>query len=416
MSTAYPLDGRRREAWGAGVVALARALRSEGVPVGVDRVVQALHGLDAVGTDDRETVRSTLAATLLTASTQRAIFDRLFERLIPDASAAVQDPQPDGAIASPAGSTPPGGEVSDDATEALPPEAEVGSAARRSVAGTPPLRMDGAALAAGDGGGQRPTGDVTVAARYAGLELLDLEGAIDEVDLYRAVRRLAELSATRPGRWSTRGGRGRVDLRATIRRSLSTGGLLADPILRARRRDRPRLVLLTDVSGSMGQAARLALLVCHAFSRHFSSVRTYAFVNTMRDVSRCLQRGSADEGIERAVDAVVAGRSAATSDYGAALASLWPDHVAALDERATVVIFGDARTNFRPPNAELLDDLRARVAEVLWLNPEPRAYWGLGDSAADVYAPRCDAMVECRRIDQLVEVVSDLAANRRRPR
>lgn len=416
MNAVSRLDGRHGAKRSARVVALARALRSEGVPVGVDRVTQALHALDAVGTDDRDTVRSTLAATLLTASAQRPIFDRLFDRLVPDASATVDEPGTGVESATPAPNTVPGGEVSDGAIEGRAREPDAASAARWAAARRPRLGTDGSAQGSGGGGGDRPADDAVARGRFAGMELLDLEGAIDEEDLYRAVRRLAEMSTARPGRWTSRGARGRVDVRATIRRSLSTGGLLAEPVLRDRRQDRPRLVLLADISGSMGPAARLALLVCHAFSRQFASVRTYAFVNTMRDVTRSLERGSADDGIERAVDAVVAGRSAATSDYGAALASLWPDHVGSFGARATVVVFGDARTNFRPPNADLIDDLRARSAEVIWLNPEPRAYWGLSDSAADVYAPHCDAMVECRRIDQLVEVVADLAANRTRPR
>lgn len=411
------VDGRPGTGRGAVVLALARGLRSEGVPVGVDRVTQALQALAAIRTDDREAVRSALAATLLTASAQRAVFDRLFDALLPDpAPPAADDRTFPGGDASGADRALLGGAVTDGAAESTPADREPGTAAVAPVAGGSHDDAGGSATGSGGIGGHRPARGATPAGRFAGIELLDLEDAPDEAQLYRAVRRLAELSAARPGRRSPRDGRGRVDLRATIRRSLSSGGMLMEPVLRRRRRDRPRLILLADVSGSMGQAARLALLVCHAFSRRFSSIRTYAFVNRMQDVTRILDRASADDAISAAVSAVVARGSGATSDYGAALASLWPDHVAGVRERTTVVVFGDARTNYRPPNAELLQELRRRADKVFWLNPEPRGYWGLGDSAADVYAPHCDGMLECRRLDQLVEVVTGLAETEVRQR
>ena len=44
-----------------------------------------------------------------------------------------------------------------------------------------------------------------------------------------------------------------------------------------------------------------------------------------------------------------------------------------------------------------------------WLNPEPRDYWGSGDSIVDEYAVHCDAVVECRTLRQLERFVGELA-------
>ena len=75
--------------------------------------------------------------------------------------------------------------------------------------------------------------------------------------------------------------------------------------------------------------------------------------------------------------------------------------------KTSLLVLGDARTNYRAPGLATLKGLVARSRHAYWLNPEPRRQWGSGDSAADVYAELIE-MVECRNADQLGAFVSRL--------
>lgn len=407
------------------VIEFVRALRSAGVPVGVDGVSQALRALDAIATTDRRVVRQALAATLLSSSRQRAAFDALFDRYF--GGAPVEDGASGRAEARGprrAGGAHRRGDADHRSAERPPSDGQVAAGAeqrdrrgevdgRTGRTGTPVGSREAPGVG-GDGaaGGRWSTGAPTGVRGYGRIDLMGGDGAVDEEALASGVRELARLSRSRPRGRRRPGRRGRLDLRATIRRSLVSGGALIDPVVRPERPRRPRLVLLADVSGSMGPAARLALLVCHAFHREFSAIRSFAFVDVMEEITRFVERSSADARSAAAgADDALARAGGSTSDYGSALASLWPDHVSVFTPRTGVIVLGDARTNYRPDGSELLAEVRRRAHRLFWLNPEPRAYWGRGDSVADVYAQHCDRMVECRTVEQLVEAVVDLAAS-----
>jgi uncharacterized protein with von Willebrand factor type A (vWA) domain len=95
------------------------------------------------------------------------------------------------------------------------------------------------------------------------------------------------------------------------------------------------------------------------------------------------------------------------SDYGHALevfAERWPD---AVTSRTSLLLLGDARTNYRSPGIDVLRGLVERARHAYWLNPEPAAQWGTGDSAAPAYQEVVE-MVECRNATQLSQFVSGL--------
>ncbi len=75
--------------------------------------------------------------------------------------------------------------------------------------------------------------------------------------------------------------------------------------------------------------------------------------------------------------------------------------------RTTVFVLGDARTNMGDPNLAAVRDLARRARRLYWLNPEPRAQWGTGDSAAPAYAELAE-MHECRTARQLGALIARL--------
>ncbi|HLL34710.1 MAG TPA: VWA domain-containing protein, partial [Streptomyces sp.] len=236
---------------------------------------------------------------------------------------------------------------------------------------------------------------------YAGRDRL--------AELRRTVRPLARTLATRLAARRRRAARGSIDLRRTVRGSLSTGGVPMRPVLRRRRPARPELVLLCDVSGSVAGFSDFTMLLVQALHDQFSKVRVFAFVNRIDEVTGLLTHGAADaEGLSGRIreHARLTGWHD-SSDYGAALGEFAERYGAAVGPRTTVFVLGDARTNMADPNLPALRQIAGQARRVYWLNPEPRAQWGTGDSAAPDYAELV-AMYECRTARQLGALVSRL--------
>ncbi|WP_328958386.1 VWA domain-containing protein [Kitasatospora purpeofusca] len=228
-------------------------------------------------------------------------------------------------------------------------------------------------------------------------------------ELRRTVHPLARKLATRLAARRRRAARGRIDLRRTLRRSLSTGGVPLRPAHRLRRPARPELVLLCDVSGSVAGFSDFTLLLVQAMRDQFSKVRVFAFVNRTAEVTDLLTRGGGDPAtLARRIltEAKVMGHHG-NSDYGSALGEFAERHLDAVGPRTAVLILGDARNNYRDPHLPALRLIAARARQVHWLNPEQPALWGTGDSAAPAYA-EVVPMHCCRNARLLGEFIARL--------
>ena len=92
--------------------------------------------------------------------------------------------------------------------------------------------------------------------------------------LERALRPLSRKLAVRLARKRRRRRRGPVDLRHTVRRSLSTGGVPIDLRFKPPRPAKPEIFVIADMSGSVASFARFTLHLVHAISSQFSKVRS----------------------------------------------------------------------------------------------------------------------------------------------
>ena len=85
----------------------------------------------------------------------------------------------------------------------------------------------------------------------------------------------------------------------------------------------------------------------------------------------------------------------------------------ALTPRSSLVITGDARTNYRGANAAGLAGMARAVRGVHWLNPERREHWDTGDSVMSLYARSCDTVHEVRTLRQLESAALEIATGAR---
>jgi uncharacterized protein with von Willebrand factor type A (vWA) domain len=224
----------------------------------------------------------------------------------------------------------------------------------------------------------------------------------------KTVAPLARTLATRLAARRRRSRAGEIDLRKTLRKSMSTGGVPIDVVLKKPHPARPELVVLCDVSGSVAGFSHFTLMLVSALRQQFSRVRVFAFIDTTDEVTE-LFGPEADLAV--AVQRITREAGVYTrdghSDYGHAFVSFLETYPSVLSPRSSLLVLGDGRNNYRNPQADLLAHMVSASRHAHWLNPEPRHLWGSGDSAAPKYG-EVITMHECRSAKQLASVIDGL--------
>lgn len=202
---------------------------------------------------------------------------------------------------------------------------------------------------------------------------------------------------------------GQLDIRRTIRSSMSTAGIPVQPVFRHPRPAKPELVVLADISGSVSTFATFTLALAFALRTEFAKVRCFVFVDGVDEVTDVMARADNLTDVTRTINeggfgVWMDGRS----DYGHSLQGFWDRYGRTLRRRSTVLVLGDARTNYHASGAGALKSISHQAGRVFWLNPEPAAAWNSGDSVIKEYAPHCARLVECRSIRQLKAFVETL--------
>src|SRR5438132_736680 len=248
-------------------------------------------------------------------------------------------------------------------------------------------------------------GDGRLAGRDLRADAADLafvEASRTELAAMRdAVRPLARRLAARMAKRRRSAHHGRLDVRRTLRRGLSYGGVPVDLALRRPKAHRPDLVVLCDVSGSVAEFARFLLTLLHAVHEELPRIRSFAFVDGVDEVSGLLKESPGVLDIHHLLTGTDVVGDYGHSDYGTVLDKFLERFGDALQPTTTVIVAGDARTNYRDPNAAALQALRARVRKLYWFNPEPEAEWDTTDSVMSGYAVSCDATFEVGTLRQL---------------
>jgi hypothetical protein len=218
------------------------------------------------------------------------------------------------------------------------------------------------------------------------------------------VRAMAKRLATRYGRDRRARRRGRLDVRRTLRRNMGHDGVPFVTVWKRKKIEKPRVVALCDVSGSVAAFAQLLLLFLHSLGEAISDLSAYAFSNRLIDVGEILRERPVDDAIAEVMRRIGLG----SSDYGTALEDFARLGLSAVDRHTSVLILGDARSNDAPPRAEILKTVAERAKRVVWLNPEARSSWGTGDSEMLRYLPYCDVARRCSTLREMERTVAEL--------
>lgn len=200
---------------------------------------------------------------------------------------------------------------------------------------------------------------------------------------------------------------GGIDIKHTIRTSLQYGGIPFKIFYKNRKIDRPQLVVLCDVSGSVNQYTRFMLLLTHTLQSLFSKVRTFAFISRLVEITPLFMEMDP----ERAINSIFNDTNFTYgwgSNYGNSLIEFIENHSDSLNSKTTVLVLGDARNNSNDSGIDAFQAISEKARNVFWLNPEKKHLWDWSDSIASLYIPFCEDMKEVNNFMDLTEFIDKL--------
>lgn len=219
-----------------------------------------------------------------------------------------------------------------------------------------------------------------------------------------AVARLAQRLKNRLSVRRKKAVRGRFNVKETLRKNLQFGGVPFNIQLDRRKKTKPQVMVLCDISDSVLNASRFMLQFVYSVQDLYAKVRSFVFVAEIGEVTRLFE----EHDIQTAVEAALKGDVVdvfSHSNFGRAFEQFHRDFFAAITSKTTVLIIGDGRNNYNRPSDWVLREVRHKAKQLIWLNPESRMTWGIGDSEMPRYAPHCHIAEECRSINQLYKIV-----------
>ena len=222
------------------------------------------------------------------------------------------------------------------------------------------------------------------------------------------VRKMARRLASRHSRKRRRFKRGQLNMAKTIRKGIANDGVMFETHWRQVRRDKPQILAVCDVSGSVAAYAKFLLLFLYSLQDVLPRVRSFAFSSHLGEVSRYFD----DYPVEKAIE-LVNWKYGGATDYGSSLQDFAKLALDDINGNTTVIILGDARNNNGDPQLQIMQSIYQRCKQVLWLNPESRKVWGSGDSEMLRYQSACHFTAECNNLKQLERIVDQLLKSTR---
>jgi uncharacterized protein with von Willebrand factor type A (vWA) domain len=372
----------------------ARVLRAAGLPIGPDRVLDAMRALAVAGVERREDFYWTLASVFLARREQFEIYDQAFHIFWRDPQLlervmAMFLPQVYGRQgreqAQPASSR------VDEALhprqkkpkeEPLEPQTETQLEATLSFSSREVLQ-------------------------HADFETMTAEELSQAKKLISKLRLPIPEIRTRRFDPDSRGAR--VDLRATLRASLRSGGKIIPLKRRSPETRHPPLVVLCDVSGSMSRYSRMFLHFLHAITNDRDRVASFVFGTRLTNITRHLRHRDVDVAMSGVADAI-ADWSGGTR-IGNCLAEFnlrWSRRV--LGQNAVVLIISDGLDgDIGEGLARQMERLHKSCRKLIWLNPLLR-YEGFEARPAGVRAmlPHVDAFLPVHNVASLIDLARAL--------
>jgi uncharacterized protein with von Willebrand factor type A (vWA) domain len=373
----------------------ARLLRAAGLRIGPDRVLDCVKALEIAGAGQfpprRDDWYWTMSAVLLSRQEQRPIFDQAFSIFWRDPKLAEKMmqmilPQAYGRGAKPET------QQSQRLTDAL-------------------LHQDRESREGSEEKAELET-RLTFSSREA-LQRMDFD-TMSAAELAQARKMISELRLplpvlmTRRRKVSPKGKT--IDLRATLRGMLGSGGEIIALARSAPQELHPPLVILCDISGSMNPYARMFLHFLHAITNDRDRVSVFVFGTRLTNITRQLRHRDVDVAMAKVAEAIQDWSGG--TRIGASLREFnfkWARRV--LGQNACVLLVSDGLDREAGEGlGEEMERLAKSCRYVVWLNPLLR-YEKFEARPAGVRAmlPHVDLFLPVHNLKSLVDLARTLS-------
>lgn len=222
---------------------------------------------------------------------------------------------------------------------------------------------------------------------------------IQEV-VFKMAKRLSSLHSRRRKVFK----RGQLNVPRTLRHNMAYDGAIFDLHWKSVKVDRPKVFAICDVSGSVAAYARFMLMFLYSLDEVMPKVRSFAFSSDLAEVTELFERNR----IEDAIAKTLRDYSGGSTDYGQAFSDFKKLCLDDVDNRTTIIMLGDSRNNYGDPRTDILKEIYDRCKRLIWLNPEPRNSWFVGDAEMRRYTAYCHQAEECNSLVHLERIVGNL--------
>lgn len=344
-------------------------LRANGYGAGAGDAHDVLATAAEVGIFDPQVLRWSLKALLCGRADEWRRFDRLFDAyfLPPNRRSVSQGRGGAGAAPETAAA---GTSGAQDAACAAHPRRVDGVAA--TAAAVPESESSGAADhdAADDADAGSARHGASRTESIASTDFRDLNQAQHAYAIEKLMRRLAKRLRRLQLRREAAAAHGRrLDLQATIRSSVSFGGMPMRLAWKRRRRVRPRLILLVDVSRSMSLYSFFYMRLARALCSELADAHCFIFHTRITDVGAALKDPDPWRSQER-LHLVATGWAGGTRIGECLQEFVRGRGIHLVHSRTGVIIVSDGYDTGEPELlAESLAALRRRTRRLIWINP-----------------------------------------------
>lgn len=247
----------------------------------------------------------------------------------------------------------------------------------------------------------RDTNRNLIEARLEGISMRNIDPR-DRDRMKQLIRKLAKRLAALHSRRKKKPKRGQLDIRRTLRKNHINDDVLMTLLWKQKKIDRPRLMVVCDVSGSVAAVSQFLLFFVYCLNELVKDIRSFVLCSNLAECSEHFDRLEFDDAIEQALKSVILG----STDYGVALEDFCEQAMSGIDRRTTVLFLGDARSNETNPRIDLMERIHGQAKYVMWLNPEPRSFWGTGDSEMNRYLPYVDFAQRVSSVKELDRAIA----------
>ncbi|MFA0814385.1 MAG: VWA domain-containing protein [Anaerofustis sp.] len=227
-------------------------------------------------------------------------------------------------------------------------------------------------------------------------------------DMEREMMKLGKKIPSRLGRRKKLSKRGAVSLSHTVRKSIKTGGVPLKLLKVSRKRTKPDLWILCDMSNSVKQFVYFILMFAYSAQERYGSIRTFFFVDRIVEATDHFLRTDWTYALNH-LPAIRGYNMTGYSQYGLAFEQFEEEFLPQLGAKTTVFILGDAKNNgSKNTGVSVVEKIGSQASHLYWLNPYPESEWRSSDSVMEQYRPYCSGVFPCSNIEELERFIQSI--------